>query len=221
MKNLTAWSVGAYVLALIVAASIVFQGHALGAVRFKPFDLGAFPTTLAPLLVIATLIERTIEVIFGIWREPGDRAAETRVKAARSEAVAQSALAQAAVAASAPAAPTAVAAATAAQTSAADAQLELGERKVVNTRLAFALAFSFGVLVALAGVRVLQILIMDTQPAWPKNVAPQWWEFIDIVLTAGLLGGGADGFHHVTQVISEFLRASQERAKQQANTPTA
>jgi hypothetical protein len=34
---------------------------------------------------------------------------------------------------------------------------------------------------------------------------------------SGLLGGGADGFHHITQVVGDFLKATQDRAKQLTN----
>jgi hypothetical protein len=74
------------VLALLVAAAsvtIVLRGRAPGALRFAPFDLAAFSAKLAPLLVIAALIERTFGVFFGIWTDPVTRERDRKAAAAR------------------------------------------------------------------------------------------------------------------------------------------
>ena len=162
---------------------------------FKPVDPASLSATLAPLLVIAILIERTIEVFFGVWREPEDRAAEHKVDAAK-QAVTLTALASGA------------AEERSSTLNALDAATDVqASRKVLNTRLAFLMGGSLGLIAAIAGARVLALLVSKAPDA------PTGWNLLDIFLTAGLLGGGADGFHHIMAAISGFLQATQHKAE--------
>jgi len=180
-------------LVALVAVYLAIRGQLVSAATFKPFDSGSFATNIAPLLVISVVIERTIEVFFGIWREPEDRVVEQKVQAAKTVV---------ALAAMTDAAPPADA-----TNNLANATAEHAQRKLVNTRLAFLAGGTLGLVAALAGARLLSLLVA-TAP-----VPGIGWNLLDIFLTAGLLGGGADGFHHLTAAVSSFLQATQHKAE--------
>jgi hypothetical protein len=183
------------VLAVGLAVAIVTGGRALSGVQFQPFGLTQFTTSLAPLLVVALLIERVIEVFFGVWREPGDRVVEQ--EAAVAEARAMGGVASVAEAAA--------------------AQTAVAIRKGENTRIAFLCGGTLGIIASLAGVRAL-VLLVDAQKSWGAVGPSRWWTLLDVLLTAGLLGGGADGFHHTTAALSAFLKATQKKAEVGAAT---
>lgn len=214
-------------LAIAVLAAVVSWHGFLPAITFKPLNLTTLSSSLAPLLVVAVLIERTLEVFFGIWREPRnqelERKAELAARAishaasggaqmtplAAAEATAAAGLAPVAGAAIRPAAaPVADSGRVVESASAqlAAAQQEGAERKAETTRLAFLAGGALGVIVALSGVRLLQsMIVMPPSLAWR-------FQLVDVVLTGGLLGGGAEGFHRVVNVLTAFLKATENKA---------
>src|SRR5687768_13365775 len=67
------------IIAVAAVAIIVWVAGPLGlSLRFAEFNLEAFSSALVPLLVVAVLIERTVEVFFGIAREPREREIEAK-----------------------------------------------------------------------------------------------------------------------------------------------
>ena len=90
------------------------------------------------------------------------------------------------------------------------AQADLSRYKEVTARIAFLIGLSAGILISIVGVRVLDPLIdFDTTMATALQVSV--FKFADIVVTGGLIGGGADGIHKLVSVITDFL--DQTRAK--------
>lgn len=177
--------------AVLGAAFITVTGRAMGAVQFKPFDLNMIALSLAPLFVVALLIERTIEVFFGMWREPGDREAEAGAPQEVRDKIAKGFRAE-------------------------TVDPELAKRKAENTRIAFVTNAILSLGVALAGVRILALLIEPCQPVWGDctdkgnlSAAPGLWQFTDVILTAGILAGGASGFHQVTQLLNSYMKSAR------------
>jgi hypothetical protein len=141
-----------WVGALLVVVSILAVSGALpGRVEFQPFDLALFLKSLAPLLVIALLIERTVAVLFGIWPEE--------------------------------------------------------ERTARASRWAFLAGGTLGVLVSVAGVRLVETLLA------PGSGTGRLFRATDVLLTGGLLGGGADGFRQLAKVLRAFLEAGRAKAE--------
>jgi Mg2+/citrate symporter len=226
------------IVAAAVVTIVVWAGPLTPSVRFAPFTLAAFSSSLVPLLVIAVLIERTVEVLFGITREPRqrqlerkndnvDRAARLRTRNA-SEAEVRAYLA---AAAAVPVDETTVAAAGVARASLAFdstsavpsslmvqkavADAALSRFEADSTFVAFCVSLALGVLAALAGVRVLDLLLAAPETAAEAGPVGQLFQVLNVMLTAGLLAGGADGFHHLTAVIQEFLRSLKDQAERQ------
>ncbi|MBP1861544.1 hypothetical protein [Rhizobium herbae] len=76
------------------------------------------------------------------------------------------------------------------------------DAKADRTRLS--LAFVASLLVAFVGVRVLDSLLEGTHPPL--------FQFVDIVLTAGVLAGGTTAINAISELLGGYLNASRKRA---------
>lgn len=74
-------------------------------------------------------------------------------------------------------------------------------------RIALIIGFSLGVLVCSAGVGMLST-ILNTEGANQGLI-----RFVDIILTAGLIAGGSDGFHQFVAAIETFFVESRKKMK--------
>ena len=74
-------------------------------------------------------------------------------------------------------------------------------------RIALIIGFSLGVLVCSAGVGMLST-ILNTE-----GVNQGLIRFVDIILTAGLIAGGSDGFHQFVAAIETFFVESRNNMK--------
>ena len=92
------------------------------------------------------------------------------------------------------------------------AEKKLQEYKVGTQRRALLLGLTLGVLVSLAGVRLLGPIFefADAGTSFQRAV----FQFTDIALTAGLIAGGSATIHELMALIDDFLRTSRKRAKQ-------
>lgn len=154
---------------------------------------------LAPLLLVAGFIERAVEVVITPWRDPDAKKKQAAVDKAKTAAD--------------------VAALEAANNSLTD---YVGE----TTLYAFIVAFMFGLVAAMVGVRALWPFIQvsqDTVKAFAALSFGQRNTFIiyDVVLSAALMAGGANGIHSVITAFTSFFNASaqnsQNSAKAKAN----
>ncbi len=75
-------------------------------------------------------------------------------------------------------------------------------------------ALVLSALVALAGVRIIETLVTLDAGAGPFKSAV--WHGIDILISAGLMAGGADLFHKVAQLISDGLTRMRSGLRVQA-----
>ncbi len=298
-----------------------------GNVQFQVIDWTKFATLLLPYLLVALLIERTVEVVFGITREPEQRERAAKEEAFRkalatlksSDATDQTGIARAQSLlatydadvpppggnALVPAKPLPVAVAE----KLAEVEREQSEAETKDTAAAFYWSMALGLLAAWLGFRLLTSVLIDPQQSWPRlsaavtsatgrsssspqagapaagatsttagkqtaanpdttrrdsvnagtgtppatttiatttpsnpsapapiartdspaanaNVAsataarkparrpPVLFVLLDIVLTACLLSGGADGVHHITSVMSKYLEGMRKRAEE-------
>jgi hypothetical protein len=158
-------------------------------VRFVPISGGDVVDLLTPLILIALFIERALEVFVTGWRSLDKDKLEKGVEVAR-------------------------------QTSGdvATAEATLDEYRRQTQRIAFLSAAAAGAFIALCGVRVLEPLtdIQLAQELWrdnPGGIGLQGFGFrlADIVLTAGLLAGGAEGIHRVMTLFLDFVSTTREK----------
>jgi len=161
------------------------------ALQFSKLQAGDFASRLGILVVLATLIERTVEVFLTIWRSEESYKREAEVKRLISAGV--------------PSTDPALVA----------AQNLLQEYKSQTLRCALPLSFSFGFLMACFGVRILsQFVILPAvgSPDMPAKCQLFWFHFSDIVFTATMLAGGADPIHKLMDVFRKFMEASAAKA---------
>ena len=161
-------------------------------ISIHPQDVG---NILATLVLIAGFIERAVEVIITPWRD-------TETKRLRAAHVAARA----------------IQGATQQQTSARE---DLNKYKGKTRWYAFSLAFMFGLVAAMVGVRALwPFLSADAQAmaAFKNATLGQKNTFIifDVVLSAAMMAGGANGLHAVINMITSSSEATAEKAKNSA-----
>jgi cytochrome b subunit of formate dehydrogenase len=168
---------------------------------------------LTPLFLIGLFIERALEVFITAWREPGKQEIRARMDALKkpAEIVAPGGervipRGRARAGADAPGSEL---------TGLEEAEVELATYKAHTQRFAFLIGLSAGILISIAGVRVLHPLVnWDADIAGAQDVV---FDTIDIFVTGGLLGGGAEGIHRLVSVITDFLDFTRKRI--QAQTP--
>jgi hypothetical protein len=182
-----------------------FAIASLGVVLFAFFamwwglNLSVQPQTvanvLAPLVLTAAFIERAVEVIISPWRGP---------KADRLKALS-----------------TGKSKLTATEEEQRTAPDELKKHKDETTVYAFAAAVMFGLVAAMVGVRALWPFLGEQAMTTFKSAsAGQQGTFIvfDVVISAALMAGGANGFHSVMNAFTSFFDASAQKSQNSANS---
>ena len=175
-------------LLIIALGLIVFANFAMW------FGLGISvnPQTvaniLAPLLLTAGFIERAVEVVISPWRDKGTKQLQDALDAAPAETK-------------------------------KDASDALSAYQGKTTQYAFAVALMFGLAAAMVGVRALWPFLSPNSIAYfggsAASAHKNTFILFDVVLSAALLAGGANGIHSVISAFTAFFDAS---AKNSANS---
>ena len=168
----------------------------------KNFGLADIGQLLGSLLLVALFLERALEVFITTWRGPDAAEFDRRVEARRvqlEELKAQPQPDQAQL--------------TAAVNALEQAEQERTTYKSQTQRLALWTGLTLGLLVSAVGIRTLQTLVtpdgLSTLPQRQVVVL----HVVDVLLTGGLIAGGSEGIHKLTQVYTNFMEASAKRAK--------
>ena len=176
-----------------VAALIALGWLKTQAVAFSNFGPGDVLNRLTPLILTAGFIERAIEVLISPWRDPEANRHATAIAAAKAAPE-----------------PDDQARAQKIQT-VVDATDSLTVYSGLTKRYAFITGLSLGLIASLAGVSALSpFLAKDAL----NNLLPAQhalFSGFDIVLTAALLAGGADGLHSVISAFTSFFGATAQR----------
>ena len=169
---------------LAIAVIIWVEGDSLGAIKTTQ---GEAPflialTQLGILYIVALFVERALEVLIKAWRQGGRILLEEEI---RSETDDQAK---------------------------AGKEKKLEQYKAGTQRRALLAGFTLGILVSLAGVRLLGP-IFDVSGVGVSGFQAAVFQFADIVITAGLIAGGSATIHELMALIDDFLKASRKRAK--------
>jgi hypothetical protein len=179
--------------AALVAASAVaaWQASAFTGLAFKPFRAEEIVGNLTALFLISLFLERALEVFVSSWRDADRRKLEHEILHAVADVKA---------------APDSRAAAEA-ERLVRDKRHALHLYKAETARASFACGLIAGVVIALAGARALSPLLA----ALPAPGSPQLLvvTIVDVVITAGLIGGGSDGIHKLISVVTDYLDATR------------
>jgi hypothetical protein len=155
------------------------------------------PGLLAPLAVAATFIERAVEILISPWRDTGANKLQKVLDAIKSRPADSAA----------------------SEKNATDLQVAsdaLDEYRGRTQQYAFAVSLTLSMLASISGVRALWPFLNATKFADSGTTShPQQVFFlcVDVVLSAALLAGGADGIHSVVNAITSFFDATADRAK--------
>jgi hypothetical protein len=175
--------------ALVVAAALAaWQASGFSALAFKAFNAGEIVGNLTALFLISVFLERALEVFLTSWRDAGRRTLEHEI--AHTQAAAE-------------AAPSADA-----ERALRDARHALDLYKAQTARASFVCGLVAGVVIALAGARALSPLLVAPPTGSEQLLVVT---IVDVVITAGLIGGGSDGIHKLVSVITDYLDATREK----------
>jgi hypothetical protein len=177
----------------IVAALIALGWLKTQALTFSAFGPADVLNRLTPLILTAGFIERAIEVLISPWRDPDANRHATAIAAAKAapepddQAKVQKVQAV------------------------ADATDSLTVYTGLTQRYAFITGLALGLIASLAGVSALTpFLAKDALSTLPATQHALYAGF-DVVLTAALLAGGADGLHSVISAFTSFFGATAQR----------
>lgn len=172
--------------------------------KWDDVRIATIGTTLLGFMLIALFIERVMEVYTSIWRAP-DRQSKI-LEAQRARARVETADAAMKDTPRAAAAPKLQAELTQAADDHQHAVAQVEKYRVETQNRTTIYSVAVGALVALAGVRALAAIVgsPDDFGLWQKH----FFNVVDIVLTAALLGGGADGIH---KILSVYTKAAEEK----------
>jgi hypothetical protein len=225
-------------LALTIAISFVLLVLYTWLARWRglPFSInpGNLLNVMSPLLLTSAFIERSVEVVIAPWRDAGATKLANALAALQALAPAPPQLNPAPVPPLPPgqpapalppdAPPVPATPAPPASTLAERIKVvseELADYKAITQQYAFAVSITLSLAAAAVGVRTLWPLLDKTiTPGFEQTTHAQQGAFllIDVILTAALLAGGADGIHSVVNSFTTFFDTTAQKAQQSANT---
>ena len=206
-------------IAVVIVGIVIWKVGHLETLTFSGMTYDGVVDLLTPLFLIALFLERAIEVFVSTSRRLGRADMETRLDKATEkikqlndrlkqfqaqlDAPGASHLADDDLSAIHKRMQNVSDVVPSAQRAVRSAEAQL-ERYRARTRLvAFAAGVALGLVVAIAGIRVISPLVDVGTAQWP---ALQSFVFhcVDVVLTSGLLAGGASGIHQIVSVFGEY-----------------
>jgi hypothetical protein len=151
---------------------------------------------LAPLILTAAFIERAVEVVISPWRDPeADKLHSTHTAALSSSS------------------------ATTDEKSTAKSNLDAYKGK--TKQYAFAALLAFGLVAAMVGVRALWPFLDEQSKTVFNNFSSgqrNTFFVFDVVLSAALMAGGANGIHSLVSAITAFSDATAQKTQQSVNS---
>jgi hypothetical protein len=173
---------------VVLSAAAAWQAGNFTGLAFKPFRAEEIVGNLTALFLISVFLERALEVFVTWWRD-ADR---LKLEQELAHVVADAKTA---------------ADAAAAERLILQKQHDLDAFKAQTARRSFMCGLVAGAVIALAGARALGPLLV----ALPAAGSPQLLvvTIVDVVITAGLIGGGSDGIHKLVSVITDYLDAAR------------
>lgn len=150
---------------------------------------------LSSLFVITLIVERAVEVVMLVFR---DQRADSYVEDANSAEQSLKAFAQ----------NLGLGDKAALEVAFSKAQKRLLQYRAETKEIAQILSFTFGIIISLAGIRILDQLLQN------PSSAGRLFGFFDIVITGLVIAGGSEGIHQVANVFTDFMGSLSARASQ-------
>jgi len=162
-----------------------------GPITFRNFSAADFMQQLTPLLLVALLIERSLEVFLTTWR--GTEAARLQRAVDKAQSLSDASPGDAAK-----------------LTDLHNAQDALSKYKAGTQQIAMPAALVVGILIGALGIRTLGNLV--DAATFNINTHPHqhaWFTVADVLLTGSLVGGGSDVVHSFITAFTNFLNPSK------------
>ncbi len=153
---------------------------------FRPEALRALPNVMAPLVLLALFVERGVEVLLAGWRAGGARTMDAEVGLAKDKGDMDAKW---------------------------SAKRQRDAYAADSQRLAFLVAFFLSLLISMMGVRAIEMLVGPTVVADAPTVQQRLFVRVDILVTALLLTGGAEGIHKVVNAFTTYMETTREKMK--------
>jgi hypothetical protein len=198
-KNLLTLGTEMVAFALALLALAWLKTQALVFASFGPSDV---LNRLTPLILTAGFIERSVEVLISPWRDPDanrlNTAVATASKAAETDPATKAQKLQ----------------------DVAKAADTLTDFKGQTQRYAFLTSLSLGLIASLAGVSALTPFLAPGALNSLPSAQHALFAGFDVLLTAALLAGGADGMHSVISAFTSFFVATAQKVSNPAVSAT-
>lgn len=181
------------VVCAVGAVATIAIGFNVAVLERKPFDLAAVLRLLGTYGVLALVVERTLEVFISAWRGQMTGQLFSALESARRRLEA---------------APHSFGL----QQAAAETDRALADYRATTQRIALRAGVVLGLLIAATGIRTLDLFV-----AVPTDVlALPLYTLLDLVVTAGMIGGGSDAVHKLMSAVTRFLDATRSAAPRSA-----
>ena len=228
------------ILLLIISSAILFPNS----ITFRPFGVNEVTQLLTLLALISLFLERALEVFINTWRGPEEERLNNEIQSNERVIADKIRLRQAKIdqpQAIATAKRTAVDGGSkpvAAQVSIEamltntdelteelhqelenlkEFQNERSRYKSQTRKLALWTALFVGLVVSGVGVRSLDTLVQPVQGSLYSGIQTVMLRCLDVILTGGLIAGGSDGIHKVTQLFTTFFEENRDRLRDKPN----
>ncbi|HEX4322735.1 MAG TPA: hypothetical protein VHZ52_17615 [Acidobacteriaceae bacterium] len=190
------WLLG-FLIALVSVAIFAWKQHWDGI--NLTLNLTDLVSRMTPLILAATFIERSVEILISPWRDAPAAKLQNALNAIKSRPVAADA---------------ATAAINAEDLKVASQALD--DYRGDTQRHAFAVSLVLSFLAAVAGVRGLWSFVSadpNTLAAYKalSNGQREYFQVVDVILSGTLLAGGADALHAVLNSITTFFNATANK----------
>src|SRR6266511_90041 len=217
-------------------------------ITFREFGVGDISQLLTLLAMVSLFLERSLEVFINTWRRPGEEqidaeiqnnerviAEKTKLRSAKIEESQTITASREETEDSRPAkkvreavAVTNVPGETETVTAELDMEMEkLKENQQIRSafksqtrKFALWTALFFGLLISGVGVRSLDSLVEPVAQNSIRTDSIQMFvfRFLDTLLTGGLIAGGSDGIHKITQLATTYFEETRNGIKDRASS---
>jgi hypothetical protein len=192
------WVTTAILVIIVLGALTIWSGKQFDQYTFNKVTKESIIALLTSLFIIAVFVERGLEIFVTAWRGIGHSEIDARIskeRAREKRAKEKSSSAE--------------------QTRAFNRRLKIQAKldayKAKTRKIAFLSSLSAGIVISVAGVRVLHPLLnWDIENTGAQQAI---FNIVDIVITGGLIGGGSDGIHKILSVILDFLDWTRSNIK--------
>ena len=151
--------------------------------RFGLFDIAAAFKLLTVLFLIALFQERAMDVFLTIFRAPQSE----KLQRKRDSLVAKDNVDEL-----------------------TEADETLTKYKTATRNIAMRLGFVIGVIISLVGIRALEPLVDAGQFSALEPIQQKIFRIVDILITGGLLAGGGDGIHKITELLRDYRNKTND-----------